>query len=208
MSNEDERAGNNPGNAGPGEAPPVATSASQESNGSAAPEVAQISVEDRLAKQESDNRELKDRLLRNAAEFENFKKRTKKEMDDAATRGREQLLKELLPALDNLERALKHAPEGDPLAVGVKQTEKQLLQALEKFGVTRFSSLGKPFDPSQHDAIQQIETGDHAPGSVALEFASGYSLGTRLLRPAMVAVAKAPSNGGGGGDGDGGGGQA
>jgi molecular chaperone GrpE len=198
MSNEDERAGHNPGSAGPGEAPPVPTSTSQEPNGTAS-EGAEISVEERLAKQESDNRELKDRLLRNAAEFENFKKRTKKEVDEAATRGREQLLKELLPALDNLERALKHAPEGDPLAVGVKQTEKQLLQALEKFGVTRFSSLGKPFDPSMHDAIQQIETGDHAPGSVALEFASGYSLGTRLLRPAMVAVAKAPSNGDGGG---------
>jgi molecular chaperone GrpE len=202
MSNEDEQ----------DEVTAVEKPAPQQSNGDAAAEPVEVDVEDRLAKLEADNRELKDRLLRNAAEFENFKKRTKKEMDDSATRGREQLLKELLPALDNLERALKHAPEGDPLAVGVKQTEKQLLQALEKFGVTRFSSLGKPFDPSLHDAIQQLETSDHAPGAVALEFASGYSLGTRLLRPAMVAVAKAPSNGGssGGGDGggDGGGGQA
>jgi molecular chaperone GrpE len=195
MSNEDE---NTPDNAAPGDAPPVA--APQQTNGSAA---AEATVEDQLAKLESDNRELKDRLLRTAAEFENYKKRSKKEMDDSATRGREQLLKELLPALDNLERALKHAPEGDPLAVGVKQTEKQLLQALERFGVTRFSSLGKPFDPSVHDAIQQVETSDHPPGSVAQEFASGYTLGTRLLRPAMVAVAKAPSSGG-----DGGGGQA
>jgi molecular chaperone GrpE len=196
MSNEDERAGSTPENAGPGEAPPVETSAPQQSNGGV---IAEVTVEDQLAKLESDNRELKDRLLRTAAEFENFKKRTKKEIDDAATRGREQLLKELLPALDNLERALKHAPDGDPLAIGVKQTEKQLLQALEKFGVTRFSSLGKPFDPSLHDAIQQLETSDHPPGSVAQEFASGYTLGTRLLRPAMVAVAKAPSNGDGGG---------
>jgi molecular chaperone GrpE len=215
MSNEDERAGNTPENAGggPGEHPSGVTQASQQSNGNAAPEAAEISVEDRLAKLDADNRELKDRLLRNAAEFENFKKRTKKEMDDAATRGREQLLKELLPAIDNLERALKHAPEGDPLAVGVKQTEKLLLQALEKFGVTRFSSLGKPFDPSLHDAIQQVETSDHAPGTVAQEFASGYTLGTRLLRAAMVAVAKAPSNapsngGGHANGGDGGGGQA
>jgi molecular chaperone GrpE len=114
-------------------------------------------------------------------------------------------LKELLPALDNLERALKHAPEGDPLAVGVKQTEKQLLQALERFGVTRFSSLGKPFDPSVHEAIQQVETSEHPPGAVAQEFASGYSIGQRLLRAAMVAVAKAPSNAtNGGGDGSGG----
>ena len=131
---------------------------------------------------EKDKRELHDRWLRTAAEFENFKKRTKKESDEASTRGREQLLKELLPALDNLERALKHAPAGDPLAVGVMQTEKQLLQALEKFGVVRFTSVGKPFDPSMHDAIQQVETTEHAPGTVAQEFASGYMIGQRLLR--------------------------
>jgi len=73
------------------------------------------------------------------------------------------------------------------------QTEKQLLQALEKFGVVRFTSVGKPFDPSMHDAIQQVETTEHAPGAVAQEFASGYMIGQRLLRPAMVAVAKAPA---------------
>jgi molecular chaperone GrpE len=148
---------------------------------------------DRGDKLEADKRELHDRLLRTAAEFENFKKRTKKEADEASTRGREQLLKELLPALDNLARALQHAPAGDPLAVGVMQTEKQLLQALEKFGVVRFSSMGKPFDPSLHDAIQQVETAAHAPGTVAQEFAPGYMIGQRLLRPAMVAVAKAPT---------------
>jgi molecular chaperone GrpE len=148
---------------------------------------------DRNDKLEKEKRELHDRLLRTAADFENWKKRTKKEADEASTRGREQLLKELLPAIDNLERALKHAPPGDPLAVGVQQTEKVLLQALEKFGVVRFSSVGKPFDPSMHDAIQQVETSEHTPGSVAQEFASGYMIGQRLLRPAMVAVAKAPT---------------
>lgn len=204
MSNEDQRAGNTPENAGPGEAPPPKTEQAERQAGGGNGAATEVTVEDRLGKLESDNRELKDRLLRTAAEFENFKKRSKKEMDDAATRGREQLLKELLPALDNLERALKHAPEGDPLAVGVKQTEKQLLQALERFGVTRFASLGKPFDPSVHDAIQQMETTEHPAGTVAQEFASGYTLGSRLLRPAMVAVAKAPANGGG----DGSGGQA
>ncbi len=186
MSNEDQRSGNTPENAGPGEA-------QASSNGSTQPAAAEASPSERIEKLESDNRELKDRLLRIAAEFENFKKRTKKEMDDSATRGREQLLKELLPALDNLERALKHAVEGDPLAVGIKQTEKQILQALERFGVQRFASVGKPFDPTVHDAIQQIETADVAPGLVAQEFASGYTIGTRLLRPAMVAVAKAPA---------------
>jgi molecular chaperone GrpE len=188
MGNDDQKQGNTPENAGPGEAPPPPEPA------------APLSIEEQLRaeidrndKLEKDKRELHDRLLRTAADFENWKKRTKKEADEASTRGREQLLKELLPAIDNLERALKHAAPGDPLAVGVQQTEKLLLQALEKFGVVRFSSVGKPFDPSMHDAIQQVETTEHAPGAVAQEFASGYMIGQRLLRPAMVAVAKAPA---------------
>jgi molecular chaperone GrpE len=189
MPNEDDKQDVTPESAaGPGEPAPAPQGEPQDES---APTLEQ-QIE-RLDKLEQEKRELHDRLLRTAAEFDNFKKRTKKEMDEAATRGREQLLKELLPALDNLERALKHAPPGDPLAVGVQQTEKQLLQALEKFGVVRFSSLGKPFDPSVHDAIQQVETSDHPPGSVAQEFASGYMIGARLLRPAMVAVAKAPA---------------
>ena len=186
MSNDDQSQGNTPENAGPGEAPPPPKSADP-----AEPTLEQ-QIE-QLEKLENEKKELHDRLLRTAADFENFKRRTKKEIDDAATRGREQLLKELLPALDNLERALKHAPAGDPLAIGVQQTEKQLLQALEKFGVVRFSAVGKPFDPAQHDAIQQVETAEHPPGTVAQEFASGYMIGPRLLRAAMVAVAKAPA---------------
>jgi molecular chaperone GrpE len=182
MSNEDPKTTSTPENAGPGEAPPP-TAEGANGNGLGAA----------LEQLEQDKRELHDRLLRTAADFENFKRRTKKELEDAASRGREQLLKELLPALDNLERALKHAPPGDPLAVGVQQTEKQLLQALERFGVTRFSSLGKPFDPSMHDAIQQVETSEHAPGTVAAEFSSGYMIGPRLLRAAMVGVAKSPA---------------
>jgi len=184
MGNDDKGQGNTPENAGPGEAPPPPKQDD-------APTLEQQI--DQLEKLEKEKRDLHDRLLRTAAEFENFKKRTKKEADEASTRGREQLLKELLPALDNLERALKHAPAGDPLTVGLQQTEKQLLQALEKFGVARFPSVGKPFDPSIHDAIQQVETAEHPPGSVAQEFASGYMIGQRLLRPAMVAVAKAPA---------------
>lgn len=192
MSNEDPTKGNTPENAGPGEAPPPSAGGNGESSDAAQAEP-ETTPEQRIAQLEQDKRELHDRLLRTAAEFENFKKRSKKEADEASMRGREQLLKELLPALDNLARALQHAPAGDPLAVGVLQTEKQLLQALEKFGVVRFASVGKPFDPSLHDAIQQLETTEHAPGTVAQEFAPGYMIGQRLLRAAMVAVAKAPS---------------
>jgi molecular chaperone GrpE len=152
-----------------------------------------LSAEEERAKLQLQADELKDRLLRTAADFENYKKRTKKEVDEAQARGREGVLKEILPVLDNLERALQHAAEKDPLAVGVRMVEKQLLGALEKFGITRFSAVGQPFDPSLHDAIQQVETQEMPAGTVAMEFAKGYKAGDRLLRPAMVAVAKAPA---------------
>src|SRR5579859_363888 len=124
-----------------------------------------LTVEDERAKLQQAHDELKDRLLRTAADFENYKKRAKREMDEAQARGRESVLKEILPVLDNLERALQHAPEKDPLAVGVRMVEKQLLGALEKFGITRFSAVGQPFDPTMHDAIQQVETAEMAPGT-------------------------------------------
>src|SRR5678815_2730148 len=119
--------------------------------------VAEPTPEEQRAQLQAAHDELKDRLLRNAADFENYKKRAKKEVDEAQSRGRESVLKEILPVLDNLERALQHAPEKDPLAVGVRMVEKQLLGALEKFGISRFSAVGQPFDPTLHDAIQQVE---------------------------------------------------
>lgn len=149
--------------------------------------------EARIATLESEKRDLHDRFLRLAAEFENWKKRARRDQDEAATRGREAFLKDLLPALDNLERAVKAAPEKDQVAIGVRLVEKQILTALEKFEVKRFSALGHPFDPNLHEAIQQVESTDVAAGSVAAEFAHGYMIGARLLRAAMVAVAKAPS---------------
>jgi molecular chaperone GrpE len=149
-------------------------------------------LEQQAQQLEKANRDLKDHLLRTAADFDNFKKRAKKEIDEGVTKGREGLVKEILPVLDNLERALKHAASDDPLAQGVRMVEKQLLSALEKIGVTRFSAEGQSFDPAMHDAIQQVETAELTPGSVAQEFSKGYMLGGRLLRPAMVAVAKAP----------------
>ena len=147
----------------------------------------------RLAALEAEKREVHDRFLRLAAEFENWKKRARREQDEAATRGREALLKELLPALDNLERALQAASEKDPVAVGVRLVDKQVMSALEKFEVKRFSALGHPFDPNMHEAIQQVESIEVAAGCVAKEFAPGYTVGGRLLRAAMVGVAKAPA---------------
>jgi len=149
-------------------------------------------LENKVLAAEQEKKELLDRLLRSAADFENFKKRAKKEIEDGAVKGREGVFREILPVIDNLERALKHAASDDPLAQGVRMVEKQLLQAMEKFGVARFTALGQPFDPAMHDAIQQMETADMPPNTVAQEYAAGYTLAGKLLRAAMVAVSKAP----------------
>jgi molecular chaperone GrpE len=149
-------------------------------------------LEQEKHKLEQEKKDLHDRLLRTAADFENWKKRAKKELDEGASKGREGLIKELLPVIDNLERAIKHAPGDDPLAQGVRMVEKQLVSAMEKFGITRFSAEGQPFDPTMHDAIQQVETTEVPAGNVALQYAAGYLQNGRLLRPAMVGVAKAP----------------
>jgi len=149
-------------------------------------------LEQQVQQLEGANRTVKDQLLRTAADFDNYKKRSRKEIEEGVTKGREAIFKEILPVLDNLERALKHAAVDDPLAQGVRMVEKQLISALEKFGVSRFSAEGQAFDPALHDAIQQVETRELAPGTVAQEFSKGYLLAGRLLRAAMVAVAKPP----------------
>ena len=191
MGNEDENGSGN------GSTPPAGKGTGA---GGEQPQPTQATVEDLITDLEKQVHALEekfkdehDRLLRTAADYENFKRRTKKELDESLGRGREQVIKEILPVMDNLERALKHATAEDPLAAGVRMVEKQLLSALERFGVTRFSAVGQPFDPSLHDAIQQVESSELQPGTVAQEFASGYKSNARLIRPAMVAVAKAPS---------------
>lgn len=149
----------------------------------------------KLARSEREREELHERLLRLAAEFENYKKRTKREIEDMAPRVREGLLREILPVVDNLERAVAATEQGGTLASfveGVKLVEKQIHVVFEKFNVRRFDALGQPFDPTRHEAVMQLPTGDVAPGTVAQVFAQGYTMGERVLRAAVVAVAKAP----------------
>jgi molecular chaperone GrpE len=140
-----------------------------------------------------------DRLLRLAAEFDNFKKRAAKERDDLQKFGIERLLKDFLPVADNLERALDHAEEHDLRQVieGVKLVQKLLENTLAKHGVTGFSALGQPFDPNLHEALMQQES-DAPPGTVVSEMSRGYKLNERLVRPAAVVVArpKTPPRGG------------
>jgi len=151
-------------------------------------------LEESFARARDGQAKLKDeheRLLRTAAEFENYKRRAVKEKDDARKFAAEALLKDFLPVADNLERALDHLGQHDPAAVaeGVKLVQKMLESALAKHGVVSFSAVGQPFDPSQHEALMQTES-DAAPNTVIQEMARGYRLHDRLVRPAAVVVAK------------------
>jgi len=136
-------------------------------------------------------KETHDRLLRTAAEFDNFKKRAVKEKEDVQRFGIERLLKDFLPVMDNLERALDHAEQHDPRQVieGVRLVQKLFESTLAKHGAVGFSALGKPFDPGVHEALMQQES-DQPAGTVVSEMAKGYKLNERLVRPAAVVVAK------------------
>ena len=149
----------------------------------------QLEVKEREAK---DNY---DRLLRQAAELENFKKRTARERDEAIHFAAEYLVKDLLPVLDNLERAVAHAKgagNGRPLVEGVELVLKGFFDALTKHGVVQVSALGQPFDPGKHEAIAHVESDEHMPNTVVKEHNKGYLFHDKLLRPALVSVAKAP----------------
>jgi molecular chaperone GrpE len=137
-------------------------------------------------------REEHDRFLRAAADLENFRKRAQREKEEIQKFGIERVLKDLFPVVDNLDRALAAAPEGDPLGGGVKLVLKTLEDALARHGVKSFHALGEPFDPRRHEAIMTVATADAAPGTVVLEHGRGFSLHDRLVRPALVGVAAAP----------------
>jgi molecular chaperone GrpE len=139
---------------------------------------------------------IRDQLLRTAADFDNFRKRSRRELDEAKRITREDVLRDLLPVFDNLERAAAHAETATDvksLADGVNMVLRQFLDTLSKLGVERVQAVGVPFDPSQHEAIQHLETSEQPPGTVVHEVQAGYRAGDRLVRPSLVVVAKAPS---------------
>jgi molecular chaperone GrpE len=139
---------------------------------------------------------LKESWLRSAADFDNFRKRTRRELEDARRSGREDLLRTLLPVFDNLGRAIQSATRSTDLKAmtdGLSMVERQFVDALAREGISRVPTVGQAFDPSLHDAIQQVETDEHAPGTVLAEVQPGYAQGDRLMRAAMVVVAKAKS---------------
>ncbi len=157
---------------------------------SAPPEV------DPLDAAKAETSKLRDQLLRTAADYENYRKRSRRDVDDAQKKGTEEILRALLPVFDNLERAVLHAEQSTDakaIADGVRMVLKQFQDSISRVGIKRVAGLGQPFDPLVHEAIQQIETAEQPPGTVMAEVQPGYMLGDRLLRAALVVVAKPPA---------------
>ncbi|MCL2724478.1 MAG: nucleotide exchange factor GrpE [Polyangiaceae bacterium] len=160
---------------------------------------------DALAEAKAETARMKDQWVRTAADFDNFRKRTRREIEDARKGGREDLLREILPVFDNLERAIQSAQsatEAKPVADGLTMILRQLVDTLARVGITKVPAVGQRFDPAVHDAIQQLDTDEHPAGTVVAEVQPGYLQGDRLVRAAMVIVAKPKTNHGGHDDAD------
>ena len=138
-----------------------------------------------------------DLYLRERADLENARKRHQRDREEAVRYANDRLLREMIPVLDNLERALGHAEQGaddnQGLLEGVNMTINQFRKVLEDFGVKPIKALGEDFDPNLHQAMGQTESADQAPNTVIGELQKGYLLNDRLLRPSLVMLAKAPS---------------
>jgi molecular chaperone GrpE len=152
---------------------------------------AQAEVED-LRRQLQDNQ---DRLLRALAETENVRRRFERTADDRVKYANEALLRDLLPVLDNFDRALAAARTSGSAAnviEGIDLIQRELLRVLERAGLSRYSAVGQRFDPARHEAIARVVSVEAAPDTVVSETGPGYLLHGRVLRPALVAVAAAP----------------
>ncbi len=155
-------------------------------------------LKEKLQKKEEEVKDFYDKYLRALAELENYKKRVEKEKEEFWRYANEQLVHDLLPILDNFERALdsgKDSKEFEGFYQGVGLIYRQLKEALEKEGLEGFSSKGEVFDPSKHEAVGVLESEDCPPDTVLEEMQKGYYLKERLLRPARVMVSKAKAEG-------------
>jgi molecular chaperone GrpE len=140
-----------------------------------------------------------DKYMRAVADLDNYRKRAIREKGDAIQYGNENLLRDILPLVDGMDRALEHACNSDDFEAfrkGLKLLQGQLLGCLQKHGVEMIDTAGKDFDPHIHEAMMQVESADHGDSKVVGEFEKGYLLNGRLLRPAKVSVCKRPSMGG------------
>lgn len=176
----------------PQAAAPQGAEATPEASAAPAPSTA---PPDPVATLTAERDRYREQLVRTLADFDNYRKRARRDEAEAVRRGKEDVLRELLPVFDNLERAANAAQSAtDPKAVaeGVQMVLRLFQDTLTRLGGTRLAAVGQPFDPNQHEAIQQVESDVHAAGVVAQEMVPGYQFGERLLRPAMVVVSKGP----------------
>jgi molecular chaperone GrpE len=171
-------------------------------SGNGAPTAAPATPEERLAAVTAERDDMKDRMLRIAAEFDNWKKRSRKEQTEAVAQARESVLKDVLEIADNLERATGAqaqvggkgaAVDGAAVVNGVNLVLRLFQQKLERYEVRPFETVGQPFDPHIHEAISRVES-DVPAGAIANELQKGYRVGERLLRPAMVSVSTGPKS--------------
>lgn len=199
-----------PANPAAAEAPsPVESGATPEPEdaGTAAVEAADSgeaasSMEAELERLGAEAAGMRDLAQRTRAEFENYRKRMERERADLLRQAGFEVVKEVLPVLDNLERAIlasESSPE-EQFRAGVEIIHRQFKEILTRMGLTEVESEGKPFDPHLHEAVSRVETSDHPEGTVVEVFQKGYSFKDRLVRPAMVAVAQSPAGGGPKGD--------
>ena len=164
-----------------------------ETEASVPPEEADAPVPTEREKLTAERDKFRDQLLRTAANFDNFRKRSRRDLEDATRRTREDVLRELLPIIDNLERAshaLDSATEVETVIEGVNMVLRGFEDTANRLQLKRVNSVGERFDPAMHDAMQQQETDEHPPGTIVAEIVPGYTLADRLLRPAMVVVAR------------------
>ena len=157
-----------------------------------------------MARLQAELDDLKDRYLRSAAEMENLRRRTARDVRDARSYSIAGFARDMLAVSDNLRRAIEAVPASvresgdkslDALVEGVEVTEKAMLSALERHGVQKMDTVGQKFDPNFHQAMFETPSSDHAPNTVVQVVQDGYTIGDRVLRPAMVGVSKGPTNG-------------
>jgi molecular chaperone GrpE len=152
-------------------------------------------TQDPIAVLTAERDRLKDAALRAMADLDNYRKRSRRDTEEMVRKAREDLLRELLPVFDNLERAKQYvgaSPDPKAIAQGVEMVLRLFEDTLGRLGGKRLRSLGEFFDPTLHEAIQQIQTPDHPTGTIVKEELPGYTFNDRLLRPAMVVVSKGP----------------
>jgi molecular chaperone GrpE len=162
------------------------------------PEISLPTPEERITAIEGEKAEIYDRMLRIAADFDNWKKRARKDQADGEMQAKESVLRDFLEIVDSLERATIVWADGKEIDAksvrdGVELVLRQFRSKLERYDVKPMDAAGVPFDPRMHEAVSQVPSADVTPGSVLQELQKGYLIGEKLLRPAMVVVAAAPS---------------